>query len=62
MFLNACVSVLGMCMWMQVPIEARGSDSSRAGVIGDCELFKNWEPNSGPVQEQHILLTTELSF
>lgn len=44
-----------------VPIQARrGRWSPETGATDSRELlFECWEPNSGPLQEQHVLLTTE---
>lgn len=36
-FTSACVSVVGLCTWVQAPT-ARGNRSSKAGVIGSCQV------------------------
>ena len=44
-----------------VPIEAReGVRSPRTGVTGGCELPCGcWELNSGPLEEEHVLLNNQ---
>ena len=55
MFICVCVCVL--------PVETRGGGPPGAGITGDCELpDEYWDLNSGPLEEQHVLLTTEPSI
>lgn len=49
---------MGICMYAQVPAEARETDgSARAAVTGRHDL-----PYESPLQEQHALLTTDTFF
>jgi hypothetical protein len=46
---------------------SQGSEEStvctRTGVVEECESpFGFWEPNPGPLQEQEVLLTSQLTF
>lgn len=53
------------CMFMCVLCPQRseeGTDSPGAGVTGGCGTLECWKPNSDPLQEQQMPLTTELSL
>lgn len=51
------------CVWYPWKLE-EGIESPGAGVTGNFEPLdtSTREPNSGPLQEQHVLLTTEPSL
>lgn len=46
--------------WAKVT-EFRGLIASETGATNNCEHL-TWKLNSGPLQEQYILLTAELSL
>ena len=47
----------------EVPVEAKQHRNPRAGVIDGCKLPCGcWDLNSGPLEQQPVLLTTELSL
>jgi hypothetical protein len=60
--LLACMYVNHVCAWyLQRPLESTGSLGT--GVMDDWELpCGHWELNLGPLQEQHLLLTSESSL
>lgn len=52
----------GMCLQYPQTLE-EGVETSGTGVAGGCKLpYRCLELNLSPVQEQQILLTTELSL
>lgn len=56
-FLNLCMFVLMYTICVQVPTKAGGCHILWGWVIGDYELpCESWEPNSGSVQEQVLLI------
>lgn len=59
--LSACVSVHHVCA---VPSGAeKGISSSGTGVVDGCELpCRCQEPNSGPPEDQQVLVNIELSL
>lgn len=57
-YAQACVCLKHKCMWGQVPKENQHTRSPAAGVTNGCEhQCLTWDPNSGPLEEQHVLLT-----
>lgn len=62
-----CMSVLSACMCTchvyAVLMEPEGGIGSLGpGITSGCELTHgSWELNLSPLQEHHVLLTTELS-
>lgn len=59
---SVCICVCMSWVWEQSPAEARrGCESLGAGVTMVMSFWHRcWEPNSGPLQEQCVFLTTEL--
>ena len=52
-----CVLVCGCLRRSEEGIGAPGTE-----VVGGCEWQAYWEPSSGPLEEQQVLLTTEASL
>ena len=54
-----CFACIGTHVWRS----EEGIRSPETGVTGGCEPpCRCWEPNSGPLQEQQMLLTAKPSF
>jgi hypothetical protein len=60
--LLACMFVCHICAWCLKRLE-EGIKSPGTGVTDDCEPSCGyWESNLGPLEEQLVPLTTELSL
>jgi hypothetical protein len=57
-----CLHVCHMCAWCLWRLE-EGTRTPETGVTEGCKLpWRSWESNLGSLQEQQVLLTTEISL
>ena len=60
----ACVYVCALCVHCCRMMPEEGIVYPATGVIGDCEFpdIVSWNSNSDPLQEQQVILTSQVSF